>query len=80
VGAILSLPVAALALDGEGTEDLILPAQLAAMAVLGAVVGYLLPGLAGPAATRSRSALVGTGVGLLLAVLGVLVFFALLGG
>jgi hypothetical protein len=80
VGGALSLPLAAFALDGEGTENLILPAQLAAMAVFGAAVGYLLPGLAGPAAARSRSALVGAGVGLLLAVLAVLVFFVLLGG
>ena len=42
---ILSLPLAALAFDGEGTENFILPAQLAGMAVFGAVVGYLLPGL-----------------------------------
>ena len=41
---ILSLPLAAFAFDGEGTENFILPAQLAGMAVLGAVVGYLLPG------------------------------------
>ncbi len=44
---ILSLPLAAFAFDGEGTENFILPAQLGGMAVLGAVVGYLLPGLAG---------------------------------
>ena len=33
---IISLPLAAAAFDGEGTENLILPAQLAGMAVLGA--------------------------------------------
>jgi hypothetical protein len=50
------------------------------MAVLGAVVGYLLPGLAGPAAGRRRAVWVGVGVALLLAVLGVVIFFLLLNG
>jgi hypothetical protein len=77
---ILSLPVAALALDGEGTENLILPAQLAGVAVVGAAVGYLLPGLAGATASKRRSAWVGVGVGLLLAVVGIVVFFLLLSG
>ena len=75
---ILSLPLAALALDGEGAENWILPAQLAGMVVVGAVVGYLLPGLAGPAATRQRSVWVGIGVGLLLALVGFLLFFVLI--
>ena len=77
---IVSLPLAALALDGEGSENFILPAQLAGMAVLGAMVGYLLPGLAGPTATQRRSVWVGVGVALLLAVLGVIFFFLLLSG
>ncbi|HEX5089775.1 MAG TPA: hypothetical protein VFV89_18355 [Nocardioides sp.] len=77
---ILSLPVAALALDGEGTENLILPAQLVGMAVVGAVVGYLLPGLAGASASKRRSAWVGVAVGLLLALVGVVVLFLLLNG
>ena len=79
-GGILSLPLAALAFDGEGTENYILPAQLAGMALFGAVVGYLLPGLAGSDATQRRSVWVGVGVGLLLAVLGVVIFFLLLNG
>jgi hypothetical protein len=77
---ILSLPLAALAFDGEGTENYILPTQLAGMALFGAVVGYVLPGLAGAGATHRRSAWVGVGVGLLLAVVGVVVFFLLLNG
>lgn len=77
---IMSLPLAALAFDGEGTENFILPAQLVGMAVVGAVVGYLLPGLAGTNATQRRSVWVGVGVGLLFAVLGVLLFFLLLNG
>jgi hypothetical protein len=77
---ILSLPLAALALDDEGTENYILPAQLAGMAVVGAVVGYLLPGLAGATASKGRSAWVGVVVGLLLAVVGIVFFFLLLSG
>jgi hypothetical protein len=77
---IVSLPLAAFAFDGEGSENFILPAQLAGMALLGAVVGYLLPGLAGPTATQRRSVWVGVGVALLLAVLGVIFFFLLLSG
>jgi len=80
VAGILSLPLAAAAFDGEGTENWILPTQLGGMAVLGAVVGYLLPGLAGPAASRRRAVWVGVGVALLLAVLGVVIFFLLLNG
>ena len=80
VAGILSLPLAATFLDGEGNENLILPAQLVGMAVVGAVVGFLFPGLAGANATTRRAVWVGVGVGLLLAVLGVLVFFLLLSG
>ena len=80
VAGILSLPLAAAAFDGEGTENFILPAQLGGMAVLGAVVGYLLPGLAGDTASKRRAMWVGVGVGLLLAVFGVVLFFLLLNG
>ena len=50
---IMSLPLAALAFDGEGSENFILPAQLGGMAVVGAVVGYLLPGLGGATASTA---------------------------
>lgn len=80
VAGILSLPLAATFLDGEGNENFILPAQLGGMAVIGAFVGYLLPGLAGATATTRRAVWVGVGVALLLAVLGVLIFFLLLSG
>jgi hypothetical protein len=80
IAGVLSLPLAATFLDGEGNENLILPAQLGGMAIVGAVVGYLLPGLAGTTATTRRAVWVGVGVALLLAVLGVLVFFLLLSG
>ena len=77
---IVSLPLAALAFDGEDTENFIVPAQLAGMALVGAVVGLLLPGLAGEGAPTRRGVWVGVGVGLLFAVIGVLLFFVLLNG
>lgn len=77
---ILSLPVVAYFLDGEGQENWIVPAQLAAMALLGAVVGSLLPGLAGPSASTGRARLVGAVVGVGMGLLGVLIFFLLLSG
>ena len=77
---IVSLPLAAAAFDGEGTENWILPAQLGGMAVLGALVGYLLPGLAGDTASTRRAVWTGVVVALVLAVLGVVLFFLLLNG
>jgi predicted membrane channel-forming protein YqfA (hemolysin III family) len=77
---ILSLPVVAYFLDGEGQENWIITIQLAGMAVLGVVVGSLLPGLAGPAASPGRARLVGALVGIGMAVLGVVIFFLLLSG
>ena len=77
---ILSLPLAALFLDGEGQENWIVPAQLAAMALLGAVVGSLLPGLAGSSASASRARLVGALAGVGMALLGLVIFFLLLSG
>jgi hypothetical protein len=41
---LLSLPLAAYALDDQGTENWILPAQLGGMAVVGALLGVALPG------------------------------------
>ena len=76
---LLSLPISAAFLDGGSTEDLVVPVQLVVMTVVGAVVGYLLPGLAGPTATRSRGAVVGAGVGLAIAVVDIAVFYLLLG-
>lgn len=80
VAGTLSLPVAAAFLDDQGNENWILPAQLGGMALVGAGVGALLPGLAGAGATRGRGAKVGAGVGVAMAVLGVVVFFLLLNG
>ena len=40
---VVSLPVSAFFLDGPATENWVLPVQLAAMAILGALVGVWLP-------------------------------------
>jgi len=75
---LLSLPVSAAFLDGDSTEDLVVPVQLVVMALAGAIIGYLLPGLAGPGSTNSRSAVLGALVGLLVALLSIAVFYLLL--
>ena len=80
VAGILSLPVAAAFFDGEGSENWILPVQLLGMAVVGAIVGQLLPGLAGETATRGRATWVGAAAGLGAAVVGLVIFFLLLSG
>ncbi len=75
---ILSLPVVAAFLDGESTEDLIVPVQLGVMAVLGAIVGYLLPAVARFGSSSVRSAGVGALAGVATALAGVAVFSLLL--
>ena len=77
---VLSLPVSAALFDGEGSENWIVPVAVVLMAVLGAVVGSLLPGLAGPGASQQRAAVVGAAVGVEMLVLGIAVFFLLLSG
>jgi len=77
---VLSLPLVAYVLDGEGTENWILPVQLLLMAVVGAVVGRLLPEVAGEGATPRRAVVVGALVGVGAAVLGLVIFFLLLSG
>ncbi|GAB3262481.1 hypothetical protein GCM10027448_36630 [Nocardioides dilutus] len=77
---VFSLPLSAAFLDGENTENWILPAALVAMAVLGAIVGSVLPGVAGPHASVSRGRWVGMGIGIAMVVLGTLIFFLLLNG
>ncbi len=77
---MLSLPVTAYFLDGEGTENWILPVAAVVMGVVGAVVGRLLPGLAGEEVSSTRAILVGAVVGVGMLVIGVIVFFLLLNG
>ena len=80
VVGVLSLPVTAYFFDGEGSENWIVPVAVLLMAVLGAVVGSLMPGLAGAGATQQRGALIGAAVGVAMLVLGIVVFFLLLSG
>ena len=80
VAGVLSLPVVAYFFDGQGTENWIVPITLLVMAVLGAVVGRLLPGLAGAEATPRRALVVGALTGVLMVIVGVVIFFLLLSG
>ena len=77
---VVSLPVVAAFLDGSSVDSLIIPVQLAAMALVGAIVGYLLPGLAGDGASSSRGAGFGALVGVAAALVSVAVFALLLNG
>jgi len=77
---VLSLPLVAAVLDGESTENWIIPVQLLLMAAIGALVGRMVPALAGSGATRGRAVLVGAVAGVAAAVLGLLIFFLLLSG
>jgi hypothetical protein len=80
VAGILSLPVAAAFFDGEGSENWILPVQIIGMAVVGAIVGRLLPGLAGEGASAGKATGVGAAAGIAAALVGVVLFFLLLNG
>lgn len=80
VAGVISLPLSALVLDGDGTENLIVPAQLAGMALVGALVGARLPGLAGADAGRRRSAWTGAAVGVAMALLAVAFYFVVISG
>jgi hypothetical protein len=73
---VLALPLLASVLDGEGTENLIIPLDLVVMAVLGALVWRALPG----SMPSGRALAVGAGVGVVAALFGLLVFFVLLNG
>jgi hypothetical protein len=77
---ILSLPVTAYFFDGEGTENWIVPVAVLVMAVLGAIVGSMLPGIAGAGSSQQRGAMIGAAVGVAMLVLGIVVFFLLLSG
>lgn len=77
---ILSLPVVASFLDGEGTENWIIPVQLILMAIIGAAVTVAMPALARAGASTAARAVTGAGWGVLAAVIGLVVFFFLLNG
>jgi hypothetical protein len=80
LAGMVSLPLSAYFLDGPATENLVLPVQLAGMALLGAAVGAAAPATAREGATAGRRALVGAGWGLLAAVVGLAAFWFLLNG
>jgi hypothetical protein len=75
---VLSLPFAAAFLDGEGTENWILPVALVLTALVGALLGATLPGFV--AGATGRRTAVGATYGVATAAVGVLVFFLLLSG
>lgn len=77
---VVTLPLTAYFFDDEGSENWILPAAFGGMALFGALVGALLPELSGACASRGRSAVVGAVAGIVLLVIGVLVFFLILNG
>lgn len=77
---MLSLPVSASLLDGQGTENWIIPVQLLAMAAVGAGVTVALPALAREGASTGRRAMTGIWWGLLAALIGVLVSWLLING
>ena len=77
---IVSLPLSAYFVDEWFSENLILPAALGGMVLLGAIVGALLPGLARAGSSRARAARVGAILGAVVTVIGTLIFFLLLSG
>jgi hypothetical protein len=79
VAGIVSLPLAAVPFDSEGSENWIIPVQLGGMAVIGALVSMAIPGLT-EAETVGRRIVLGAAIGLVTALTGVLVFFLLLNG
>ncbi len=80
VAGIVSLPVSAVFFDGEGSENWILPVQLGAMAVIGALVGMATPALDGDGASAGKRVGLGALIGVGAALVGVALFFLLLNG
>ena len=77
---VVSLPAVAGVLDGQGTENWVVPVQLALMAGIGALADRLVPTLGGAGASRRRAVVVGALLGVAAALVGVLLFFLLLSG
>lgn len=75
-----SLPVAAAFLDGEGTENWIVPVQMGGMIMIGAVLALAFPALAHRGASRVGRAVIGGCWGIAAAGVGVLIFWFLLNG
>jgi hypothetical protein len=77
---VLSLPLVASFVDSDGAENWILPVALVLMALVGALVGRVVPTLGGAEASRRRGMVVGALLGLGAAVVGVVLFFLLISG
>ena len=77
---VISLPLVASVLDGQGTENLILVVQLVLMALAGALAGWLVPALGGADASPRRGIVIGALLGLGAAVFGLVIFFLLING
>ena len=77
---VLTLPLVAAVLDGEGTENWIVPVQLALMALAGAAAGRLVRGLAGADSSRGRAVVIGELIGVGAGVFGLVLFFLLISG
>ena len=79
LAGILALPLSALPFDSEGSENWIIVVFLGGMAVVGALVAQVLPGLTG-AETAARRVALGAVLGVLISLVGLVVFFLLLNG
>lgn len=77
---ILSLPLVASVLDGESTENWIIPVQLVLMALIGIGVTSALPAIVPAGSEVVRRVTVGVAWGLLAALVGLIVFWLLLNG
>lgn len=75
---VVCLPLSAAFLDDQGSENWILPVDVAAVALLGGVLGVVLPGFV--TGSNRRRAVVGAAWGVAAAAVGLLVFFLLLSG
>jgi hypothetical protein len=80
VVGVFTLPVVAYFFDDEGAENWIVPVALLVVAVIGALVGRALPGLAGEGASGARATVVGAVTGVACLVVGLALFFLLLSG
>lgn len=78
VAGVLSLPLAAAFLDDQGSENWILPVDVALVALVGGVLGAVLPGFV--TGSARRRVVLGALCGVVAAAVGILVFFLLLSG
>lgn len=75
---VVSLPVSASFLDAPDTENYVVPAQLAGMAVVGALVALAVPGVV--RGTTAAKIFVGAVFGVTAAIVGLLLFWLLVSG